>query len=124
MRKEGCLEMIRRVQKQEKRGLQATKTSQKLQSRQALNAIVLQIQKLHLLHRQHNNNILECPFVEEESPQQNLQWIRTFFPFSLIENNNQQIVEADYCAQHDQFFLFLCTSLSARSSKRRSCCCH
>ncbi len=47
--------MIRRVQKQEKRGLQATKTSQKLQSRQALNAIVLQIQKLHLLHRQHNN---------------------------------------------------------------------
>jgi len=60
----------------------------------------------------------ECPFVEEESPQQNLQWIRTFFPFSLIENNNQQIVEADYCAQHDQFFLFLCTSLSARSSKQ------
>lgn len=61
----------------------------------------------------------ECPFVEEESPQQNLQWIHTFFPFSLIENNNnQQIVEADYCAQHDQFFLFLCTSLSAKSSKQ------
>ncbi len=58
VRKEGCLEMIRRVQKQEKRGLQATKMSQRLQSPQALNAIVLQIQKLHLLHRQHNNNIL------------------------------------------------------------------
>jgi hypothetical protein len=27
-------------------------------------------------------------------------------------------VGADYCAQHDQFFLLLCTSLSARSSKQ------
>jgi hypothetical protein len=40
------------------------------------------------------------------------------FLFPLYNNNNQQIVEADYCAQRDQFFLFLCTSLSARSCKQ------